>query len=409
MGDGASALSAGVVPVGAGRVSVAVSGPPEGTPIVIDVLDESFAQVSEIVARVGETATIDVPGSCTLRARAPSGARVSARVVIEGDDASPVLALELPPSPYQWVAQQPWAQPAGPGGPKGSGEVEASLRAALRGFALGPDGWREIDAAAVGDAAVRVLTVSPAEAPWSGAAGRLCGVLCAGAGSTRFTLLPTFGGAVQVVRGAPRKQGDPPVIAISRPGDPEMESLLGYAQKGDARGLALVAAGLDPERRLPASGEAGDPAGAALGAYVLLRLGPIERLRGWTGRLFEVARWLPDAGIVRAQQRLLEGAAAPELLSYVRAAVDAGPPIFAAGMRVLGDLLALLEAEAPADVRALSARIAVARSRWVPSVPFTTFETRGETEDPGDAKSRALPGAWRVPPGRADTGPGGTS
>ncbi|HVZ33861.1 MAG TPA: hypothetical protein VG963_15650, partial [Polyangiaceae bacterium] len=169
--------------------------------------------------------------------------------------------------------------------------------------------------------------------------------------------------------GASSEQRNNPKTTIMRIGDPMFDGLVGFLFAGETKAVHETA--VASERRLREKLE--DPLGAALAAYILLRLRDLERLHDWTANLSNWFPWLPDGHLAFAWHRVLQGRF-QDALEPVRKAVAAGPPIFSEGMRILGDLLRLLEDRDHSFALTLQQQTLAARSAWLPSRPFTSFD-----------------------------------
>jgi hypothetical protein len=78
-------------------------------------------------------------------------------------------------------------------------------------------------------------------------------------------------------------------------------------------------------------GKIQSPIGAAVGAYVLLRLGELERLHDWTQNLCDWFPWLPDGAIIRAEQLARKGEH-PSALKLLLQLAERGLPLFSSGL-----------------------------------------------------------------------------
>jgi hypothetical protein len=74
-----------------------------------------------------------------------------------------------------------------------------------------------------------------------------------------------------------------------------------------------------------------DPIGAAVGAYVLLRLGALDRLADLTKNLCDWFTWLPDGLVIRAEHLARLGSHA-EALALLLQLPDRGLPYFSDGL-----------------------------------------------------------------------------
>jgi hypothetical protein len=109
-----------------------------------------------------------------------------------------------------------------------------------------------------------------------------------------------------------------------------VEALASYLITGGLRQaaeLAPAAATLLREK-----GE--NPVAAALGGYVLLRLGRLDKLRDWPMNLANWFSWLPDGAIIAAELSFRRGAL-DEAERWVEEALHRGPPMFSDGLSLL--------------------------------------------------------------------------
>jgi hypothetical protein len=103
-------------------------------------------------------------------------------------------------------------------------------------------------------------------------------------------------------------------------------------------------------------GKFDDPIGAVVGAYVLLRLGQIERLHSWTEHLFNSFAWLPDAAAIRMEHlaRVGQHTDAWEILQQIS---ERGLPFFGDGLSLVVNRLreyAALSKDDRPEARAMS-------------------------------------------------------
>lgn len=139
--------------------------------------------------------------------------------------------------------------------------------------------------------------------------------------------------------------GATPTIRVdARTADHDVEALRGFLARGEIEVARALAAGVLAERLLLAKVAA--PRVAALGAYVLLRLGDMERLHDWPDNLTRWKSWLPDGPVIAAWQRLRSpnpdyDAACASLLE----AETRGMPVYTEGVRLLKDGLDLFDTD----------------------------------------------------------------
>ncbi len=81
-------------------------------------------------------------------------------------------------------------------------------------------------------------------------------------------------------------------------------------------------------------GKVGNPLGAALGGYALLRLNALERLHDWPRNLTERMDWLPDGAIIYAEQLARRGEHA-RAADWLLEAGRRGLPLFGEGMDLM--------------------------------------------------------------------------
>ena len=81
-------------------------------------------------------------------------------------------------------------------------------------------------------------------------------------------------------------------------------------------------------------GKVGNPLGAALGGYALLRLNALERLHDWPHNLAEWMGWLPDGAIIYAEQLARRGEHA-QAADWLLEAGRRGLPLFSEGMDLM--------------------------------------------------------------------------
>jgi hypothetical protein len=78
-------------------------------------------------------------------------------------------------------------------------------------------------------------------------------------------------------------------------------------------------------------GKLRNPMAAVIGAYVLLRLGELERLHEWTRNLMNWFPWLPDGLVIRAEHQARRGRHR-EALEHLLALPERGLPLFGDGL-----------------------------------------------------------------------------
>ena len=322
------------------------------------------------------------PGQYLVEARLPSGERARSRIEIVSGVGRSSVSLDFALSSHEWMGTAQYLD----------SNVGRRSRAKRRGeaFVAARSNWRVsvvcrkesqwlplpgVVAEGPADDEARMYAIADHGPP---EALRLL-VIRSVDGEAHFTtVLPTaWPGSVpsrlDLIIHTPShsEEGSNPRTTLARPGDPLFDGLVAFACIGEVEGVREATAASFGEARL--MDKFSDPVGAVLGAYVLLRLREFDRLHGWTENLVKCFPWLPDGFIALAWQRVLEGRT-DEVPDLIERAVDAGPPIFGEGLRLLGDSLALLRRRLPDVVARLDARILIARSAWMRSRPFTSFD-----------------------------------
>ena len=121
---------------------------------------------------------------------------------------------------------------------------------------------------------------------------------------------------------------------------PEAELLLRYCQNGYVAPAASVLRSSALQAELLLRDKMEKPIAAAVGAYALLRLNELERLRDWTANLHYNFRWLPDAALIHAEHLARMGKHKDALLLFLE--TSATPlPIFTDGLSYLWERLVL--------------------------------------------------------------------
>jgi hypothetical protein len=111
-----------------------------------------------------------------------------------------------------------------------------------------------------------------------------------------------------------------------------------------------------------------DPYGAAIGAYLLLRLERFDLMHDWARNLANWFEFLPDGCILWACQLLRQGGDAQEARKYLEKAHQRGLPVFTEGLRLLSQILPRMGDEGRRTMRDLSQKSGYIL--W--SSPFTT-------------------------------------
>lgn len=149
-----------------------------------------------------------------------------------------------------------------------------------------------------------------------------------------------------------------------------------YLAAGENQHAALLITGQEAEELLYS--KITDPVGAAMGGYVLLRLGALERTHNWMDNLAAWFQWLPDGAIIAGEKAAMLGNHV-QAAGYFLQAGKRGLPLFTDGFSVLVSRLRQYQTNAHiqarftqdefADVRALSARL----EEWSPFVDFSAL------------------------------------
>jgi hypothetical protein len=177
------------------------------------------------------------------------------------------------------------------------------------------------------------------------------------------------------------------------PGGRAAAAALGYEAVGVLSGAAGVAAakatGAAAEQLVARKDL--DPVGAVIGAYTLLRMGELARLRDWTANLFGWFEWMPDAAVVHAEFLARRG--------KHRQALDAlltlparGVPVFSEGLGMAANRLrhyvGLLQRPAKRQGAVMDLLERLSRfERWAdPHLPFTAYPGEDATM-PGQSRA----------------------
>jgi hypothetical protein len=100
-----------------------------------------------------------------------------------------------------------------------------------------------------------------------------------------------------------------------------------------------------------------DPYSAAVGAYMLLRLGRFDLLRDWPHNLADRFEYLPDGSILWASQLIQAGREPEQIRKYLFDAVKRGLPAYTEGVRLLLDGLRLLGDEGQEKLEAFRSEL----------------------------------------------------
>ncbi len=146
-------------------------------------------------------------------------------------------------------------------------------------------------------------------------------------------------------------------------------------------------------------GKVGNPLGAALGGYALLRLNALERLHNWPHNLADWMDWLPDGAIIYAEQLARLGQH-EQAARYLVEAGRRGLPLFSEGMDLmLGRLRHYLllrkqpvaDAQTMTGLRSLLARLSPWATLMEPESVVLAVEGRSPCDEGApDAPWRAI-------------------
>lgn len=153
-----------------------------------------------------------------------------------------------------------------------------------------------------------------------------------------------------------------------RTNNPAADTICGYMNRGDLHSAATLASTADKAQELLRE-KVEDPFGAAVGAYLLLRIRRYDLMHDWTANL---ANWYPqlaDGAVIRAWHLIQVGAhdREKEIRDCFDRAIAASLPVFTEGLQLLSDGIRLLGDEAKSMADSLNKRAGVVL--W--SSPFT--------------------------------------
>jgi hypothetical protein len=158
--------------------------------------------------------------------------------------------------------------------------------------------------------------------PWNGLTGPVPVQLLLDAGTSR----------VESTESGDQSLEDLPIGIIVK--DPQLGSSFGYLRSQDQSSLSAMHDQIALAAEQALFDKAQNPLAAAAGAYLLIRMGLLERLHTWPSNLCARFEWLPDGAIIEGWQLLmkqdLEAAARRFELAAAR-----GIPAFTAGARLL--------------------------------------------------------------------------
>jgi len=186
--------------------------------------------------------------------------------------------------------------------------------------------------------------------------------------------------------------------------DPEFAPLVAYLRGGDVESARTLMPLIQRQATEMLYLKRRNPYAAAAGAYIMLRLGSRTERLSWTYNLWTDFAWLPDGAIAHAAHLLAayrdeDQSALREAREALVAAAHAGPPVFTAGVRWLGDGLAELQSSRwfrdDADVAAARsyARDLAFKARpdtlctslWLNDVALPAFPSSGATSVPNQS------------------------
>jgi hypothetical protein len=120
------------------------------------------------------------------------------------------------------------------------------------------------------------------------------------------------------------------------------DAMLAYMARGDLYS-AMAGESWTEQAADLVMGKIQDPYSAAIGAYVLLRLGHTEKMKDWAKNLADWFPFLSDGCIIWAWQKLRGGTSEEdEVAHYLEQAVNRGLPVYTEGVRLLMDGLRLI-------------------------------------------------------------------
>jgi hypothetical protein len=129
------------------------------------------------------------------------------------------------------------------------------------------------------------------------------------------------------------------------PAHAQLGPIVGFLQRGDQRALSLMHEEVENAVELLA-GKMHDPVPAAIGLSLLLRVGALSRVRGWSKNLWEWFPGLPDAAALHAAILLRDpqdsASWVGEFRRAVLGAVAAGVPLLTDSLRRLQDAVRVL-------------------------------------------------------------------
>lgn len=188
------------------------------------------------------------------------------------------------------------------------------------------------------------------------------------------TLMPT---GSDIVLRAPSYAGGPWRLAIHLEKERE-QRLLRYVERGAVRQASLVAQSPNALAESALRSKIAAPIPAALGAYVLLRIGDLDRLHNWTANLKNWIDWLPDGVAIYAEHLARQGKH-KEALDVLLELPARGLPAFSDGLTYAVDRLRLYTSHTTRFEAAALERAAELLGRLRPFAAHADFTQPGLT------------------------------
>ena len=158
--------------------------------------------------------------------------------------------------------------------------------------------------------------------PWNGLTGPVPVQLLLDAGTSR----------VESTDAGDHSLEDLPIGIIVK--DPQLGSSFGYLRSQDQSSLSAMHEQIARAAEQALFDKAQNPLAAAAGAYLLIRMGLVERLHDWPANLCERFEWLPDGAIIEGCHLLMRQDEAKAAKRFALAAAR-GIPAFTEGARQL--------------------------------------------------------------------------
>lgn len=121
----------------------------------------------------------------------------------------------------------------------------------------------------------------------------------------QFSTVPAK--ALRYLRPSAAVDGDGQPRLTSRLRHYQADAVMGYLNDGQVFDAGLLADGLANQAEELLASKKRDPVAAAAGAFALLTLGEVTRLRDWTANLNARFVWLPDGAVAYAEHLALTG------------------------------------------------------------------------------------------------------